>query len=199
MMPRLFDERVGYFTRAAAGLRRREQRAQERRYIMRWRLEKKDPNAAVSEPVKPIVYYVDPATPNEAGAVREAGHRGVAAGVRGGRLQQRDRREGRADAGAGSGLAPEDARYSVVRWLPSTIENATGPHVHDPRTGEILEADIQMYHNIMNLQRVVVLHAGRAPRSARAEAAVAGRPDGRAGASSSSRTRSATRSASSTT
>ncbi len=49
--------------------------------------------------------------------------------------------------------APEDARYSVVRWLPSTIENAQGPNVHDPRTGEILESDIYMYHNIMTLQR----------------------------------------------
>jgi hypothetical protein len=49
--------------------------------------------------------------------------------------------------------SPEDARYSVIRWLPSTIENASGPHVHDPRTGEILETDIQFYHNVMNLAR----------------------------------------------
>ena len=47
----------------------------------------------------------------------------------------------------------EDARYSVVRWLPSTTENASGPHVHDPRTGEILETDIQFHHNVMNLVR----------------------------------------------
>ena len=47
--------------------------------------------------------------------------------------------------------SPEDARYSVIRWLPSTIENAQGPHVRDPRTGEILESDIHMYHNVMNL------------------------------------------------
>ena len=50
-------------------------------------------------------------------------------------------------------FSPEDVRYSVVRWLPSTIENASGPHISDPRTGEILNADIQFYHNIMNLQR----------------------------------------------
>ena len=49
--------------------------------------------------------------------------------------------------------SPEDARYSVMRWFPSTMENATGPNVNDPRTGEILESDIYMYHNIMNLQR----------------------------------------------
>jgi hypothetical protein len=47
----------------------------------------------------------------------------------------------------------EDARYSVVRWLPSTTENASGPNVHDPRSGEILEADIQFYHNVQNLQK----------------------------------------------
>ena len=47
----------------------------------------------------------------------------------------------------------EDARYSVIRWLPSTTENAVGPHIHDPRSGEILEADVQFYHNVMNLAR----------------------------------------------
>jgi hypothetical protein len=49
--------------------------------------------------------------------------------------------------------SPEDARYSVIRWLPSTTENASGPHIHDPRTGEILEADIQYYHNVQNLAK----------------------------------------------
>ena len=46
---------------------------------------------------------------------------------------------------------PEDVRYSVIRWLPSTTENAVGPHIHDPRSGEIIEADVQLYHNVMNL------------------------------------------------
>ena len=50
-------------------------------------------------------------------------------------------------------FSPEDVRYSVIRWLPSTTENANGPHISDPRTGEILNADIQFYHNVMNLQR----------------------------------------------
>jgi hypothetical protein len=45
----------------------------------------------------------------------------------------------------------EDARYSTIMWMPSLIENAMGPHVHDPRTGEILEADILVYHNILKL------------------------------------------------
>jgi hypothetical protein len=63
MMPRLFDERVGYFSIRKYDYGIDEHRAPQRRYITRWRLEKKDPGAAVSEPVKPIVYYVDPATP----------------------------------------------------------------------------------------------------------------------------------------
>ncbi len=63
MMPRVFDERVGYFTVQQFDYGRDEHRAERRRYITRWRLEKKDPALALSEPVKPIVYYVDPATP----------------------------------------------------------------------------------------------------------------------------------------
>jgi hypothetical protein len=63
---------------------------------------------------------------------------------------------------------PEDARYSVIRYLPSTIENASGPHVSDPRTGEILESDIQYYHNVMNLQRDwYFLQVGRSIRARR--------------------------------
>ena len=65
MMPRLFDERVGYFTQGLTDYGTDEHRSVAKRYITRYRLEKKDPNAAISEPVKPIVYYVDPATPKK--------------------------------------------------------------------------------------------------------------------------------------
>ncbi|MEO6446647.1 MAG: zinc-dependent metalloprotease [Gemmatimonadaceae bacterium] len=151
MMPRLADKRIGFFSLRNLDYGRPEQRAQQREYIVRWRLEKKDPSAAMSEPIKPITYYVDPNTPEwlkpyvrkgiEAWQVafEEAGFiRGIVA----------------ADAPKNDpDWSPEDARYSVVRWFPSTVENATGPNVHDPRSGEILESDIYMYHNIMNLQR----------------------------------------------
>lgn len=153
MQPRVFDERVGYFSVSQQDFGRGEHRVPERRYITRWRLDKKDPLAALSEPVKPITYYVDPATPawlvpyvkrgieKWQPAFEEAGFkRAIVAADAPSKEQDPD-------------WSPEDARYSVVRWLPSTIENAVGPHVHDPRTGEILESDIQMYHNIMNLQR----------------------------------------------
>ncbi|MBL8182666.1 MAG: zinc-dependent metalloprotease [Blastocatellia bacterium] len=153
MMPRLFDDRVGYFSVANMDYGRPEHRAQERRFITRWRLEKKDPNAELSEPVKPIVYYIDRATPawlvpfTKKGiekwqkAFEAAGFKNAIIA----KMQPSKKEDPDFD--------PEDARYSVVRWLPSTIENASGPHINDPRTGEILESDIQMYHNIMNLQR----------------------------------------------
>jgi len=151
MMPRLFDERVGYFSHGTTDFSRPEARAVRRTFVARWRLEKKDPNAALSEPVKPITFYVDPATPKKfvsfvkSGveswqvAFEEAGFRNAII------AKEAPTREQDPD------WAPEDARYSVIRWLPSTIENAMGPHISDPRTGEILEADIMMYHNVQQL------------------------------------------------
>jgi hypothetical protein len=152
MQPRLRDSRVGYFYHSTTDFSRPEQRAQQRHFIARWRLEKKDPNAAISEPVKPIEYYVDPATPKwlvpfvKAGieewqpAFESAGFRRA--------IVARDAPTKEQDPD----WSAEDARYSVVRWLPSGIENANGPHNSDPRSGEILNADVNMYHNIMNLQ-----------------------------------------------
>lgn len=153
MLPRLFDKRTGYFSLSNIDYSRPEQRAQSRQYIVRWRLEKKDPSAAVSEPVKPITYYVDPATPRWLVPYVKQGIEDwqpafEAAGFRRG-IVAADPPSYEEDPD----WSPEDARYSVVRWFPSTVENATGPNVHDPRTGEILESDIYMYHNIMNLQR----------------------------------------------
>lgn len=150
MTPRLFDSRVGYFSTGTIDYSRPEQRAQQRTFITRYRLEKKDPSAAISEPVKPIIYYVDPATPKwlvpyVKRGIEEWKPAFEAAGFRNGIVAM--------DAPDDPDWSPEDARYSVIRWLPSTIENAQGPHVNDPRSGEILEADVYMYHNIMNLQR----------------------------------------------
>jgi hypothetical protein len=153
MMPRLFDERVGFFSVTQMDYSRPEHRAQQRRFITRWRLEKKDPNAALSEPVKPIIYYIDRATPAwlvpfTKNGVEKWQKAFEAAGFKNAIIaKMAPSKEEDPD------FHPEDARYSVIRWLPSTVENASGPHVNDPRTGEILESDIQMHHNIMNLQR----------------------------------------------
>jgi hypothetical protein len=153
MMPRLYDDRVGYFSIQKYDYSQDEHRAPRRRFITRYRLEKKDPDAALSEPVKPIEYWVDPATPTKwipyvkkgieawQSAFEAAGFKNA--------IVARDAPSPAEDPD----WSPEDARYSVIRWLPTTTENAFGPHIHDPRTGEILEADIQMHHNVMNLVR----------------------------------------------
>lgn len=153
MMPRLFDERVGYFSTAHIDYSRPEQKAAERRYIVRWRLQKKDPNAAISEPVKPIVYYIDRATPSwlvpyiKRGvekwqkAFEAAGYRNAIFA----KMQPSAQEDPEFDL--------EDARYSVIRWLPSTLENASGRHIYDPRTGEVMVAYLMMSHNIMNSLR----------------------------------------------
>jgi hypothetical protein len=153
MLARLADSRVGYFSHSTMDFSRPEHRAEQRTFIARWRLEKKEPGAAVSEPVKPIVYYIDPATPKAwipyikkgieswQSAFEAAGFRNA--------ILAKDAPSKEEDPN----WSAEDARYSVIRWLPSTTENASGPHVSDPRTGEILDADIQFYHNVMNLVR----------------------------------------------
>jgi len=149
MMPRLVDDRVGYFSVRKTDFSLDQARAPKLAYLTRWRLEKKDPSAAVSDPVKPIIYYVDPATPPKLIPYIKAGIEEwkvafEAAGFRNA-IQAKDAPTNDPTWSA------EDARYSVVRWLPSDTENAMGPHIHDPRSGEIIESDIQMYHNVMKL------------------------------------------------
>jgi hypothetical protein len=153
MMPRLFDERVGYFTTSMMDYTRDEYKAQRTQYIARWRLEKKNPTAALSDPVQPITYYIDSATPSKwvpwlikgvedwNQAFKEAGFTHAIVGKKAPTPQEDPT------------WSPEDVRHSVIRWLPSTTENASGPHISDPRTGEILNADIQFYHNVMVLAR----------------------------------------------
>ena len=157
MQPRLYDERVGYFSIQQTNYSLDAQRAEGRRYITRWRLEPKDPEAwargELVEPVKPIVYYVDPGTPVKwrpyiiqgvndwKEAFEAAGFKNAIIG------REAPTPEENPD------WHPEDVRYSVIRYITTDIQNAQGPHVHDPRTGEILESDILWYHNVMNLLR----------------------------------------------
>ncbi|MEX2404939.1 MAG: zinc-dependent metalloprotease, partial [Balneolales bacterium] len=151
MMPRVFDERVGYFSVQHVDYGRDDHRAERRRYINRWRLDKKNPEAELSEPVKPIVYYVDRAAP---GFLHEYIIQGI-----------EDWQPAFKQAGFNNAIigkmaptpeedpdwSPEDSRNSNIRWVPSTVSNARGPHVNDPRTGEIITSSIEMYHNVMNL------------------------------------------------
>lgn len=157
MMARLNDDRVGYFGVQQTDYGLPVQRSEVRRYISRWRLEPKDPAALARgelvEPVKPIVYYIDPATPVQ---WRSCIKQGVddwqkafeAAGFRNA-IFGRDAPTPAQDPE----FSLEDARYSVVRYFASPIQNAYGPHVADPRSGEILESHIGWYHNVMSLLR----------------------------------------------
>jgi len=157
MRPRMFDERVGYFRINQYDYGLDEQKAARRSYITRWRLEPKDMEAfkrgELVEPKDPIVYYIDPATPEAwrpylkkgiedwQPAFEQAGFKNA--------IIAKDPPSKEEDPD----WSPEDVRYSVVRYITTPIQNAQGPHVHDPRTGEILESDIMWYHNVMNLLR----------------------------------------------
>ena len=150
MKPRLCDNRVGFFSTTTTDYSRADQRVQTQCFITRYRLEKKDPSAAVSEPVKPIVYYIDPNTPKKwipwlKKAIEDWQPAFEAAGFKNAIIAREAPMDGEWSA--------QDARYSVVDWLPSTTENASGPHVSDPRSGEIMNAHIQFYHNVQNLAR----------------------------------------------
>ncbi len=159
MVPRLFDARVGYFSVNQTNYSLDAQKAANQRFITRWRLEPKDEDkdryfrGELVEPKKPIVYYIDPATPEKwrpylkqgvndwQKAFEKAGFKNA--------IMAKDAPTKEEDPD----WSPEDVRYSVIRYVSTDIQNAMGPHVHDPRTGEILESDIIWYHNVMNLLR----------------------------------------------
>ncbi len=151
MMPRRCDNRVGYFSVSFEDYGTDEARVPRRCYITRWRLEPKDPAAPVSDPVTPIVFFLDPATPAEWAPWI----------IKGVQMWEPVFRAAGFSNGITARRAPtpqedpefdvDDARYSTIRWLPSTIENAYGPHVNDPRTGEILQSNIGWFHNITSL------------------------------------------------
>lgn len=159
MVPRLYDPRVSYFSIQQTDYSADAQKASNRRIINRWRLEPKPEdmdkyfNGELVEPVKPIVYYIDPATPEK---WRPYLKRGVtdwlpafeAAGFKNA-IFAKDPPSKEEDPD----WDPEDVRNSVIRYVSTDIQNAMGPHVHDPRTGEIIESDIIWYHNVMNLLR----------------------------------------------
>jgi hypothetical protein len=151
MMPRLADARVGYFSTSMYDYGRDENKSVERSYITRYRLEKKDPDAAISDPVKPIVYYVDPATPTKLIPWVKKGVEAWKAAFEAAGFSNAIIAKDAPTKEEDPDWDPEDVRYSVIRWLPSTEENAMGPHVADPRSGEILESDVQVYHNVQNL------------------------------------------------
>lgn len=157
MQPRLYDSRVGYFSIQQTNYSSERQKAETQRFITKWRLEPKDMAAfkrgELVEPKKQIVYYIDPGTPEKWRPYLKQGVNDwqkafEAAGFKNA-IIAKDPPSKEEDPD----WSPEDVRYSVIRYITTDIPNAQGPHVHDPRTGEILESDILWYHNVMNLLR----------------------------------------------
>ena len=157
MKRRYFDERVGWFARGQTDYGLEDQKSKTVQYLDRWRLEVKDEDiekfkrGELVEPKKQIVYYVDRATPKEWVPYIKQGIEDwqvafEAAGFKNA-IIAKDPPSKEEDPE----WSPEDVRYSVVRYLASPIPNANGPHVSDPRSGEILESDINWYHNVMTL------------------------------------------------
>ncbi|REE05884.1 zinc-dependent metalloprotease [Marinoscillum furvescens] len=157
MVPRNFDERVGYFSIRQIDYSKEEHRAAKNRFITRWRLEPSDweafNNGEAVEPVKPIVYYIDPATPEVWRPYIKQGVEDWQSAFEKAGLKNAIIAKDAPTPEEDPDWSPEDVRYSVIRYIATDIQNAQGPHVHDPRTGEILESDILWYHNVMNLLR----------------------------------------------
>ena len=151
MAARLCDNRVGFFSVSYEDFGADEDAVPTRCYITRWRLEPKDPGQAVSDPVKPIVFYLDPATPTKWVPWLIKGVGMWEPVFRAAGFSNAIMAKAAPTAQEDPEFDVDDARYSTIRWLPSTIENAYGPHVNDPRTGEILQSNIGWFQNITSL------------------------------------------------
>lgn len=152
MKPRYADERVGYFNDPFTFFSDEQQKTQSGEIIQRYRLEPKDPvkysKGILTEPKKQIVYYIDPATPKKWVKYLKAGVEDwniafEAAGFKNAIVAKEWPND--------PNMSLDDARYSVIRYLPSETQNAYGPRIVDPRSGEIIESHICWYHNVMNL------------------------------------------------
>ena len=151
MKGRYADDRIGYFSVPFDDYGTPEHRAVPRAYIMRYRLEKKYPKAALSEPVTPIVYYLSREVPDKwrpyikqgiedwQGPFEKAGFKNA--------IMAKDAPTEKEDPS----WDPEDVRFSVIRWTPSPRENAMGPAVVDPRSGEVISAHALFWHDVLKL------------------------------------------------
>lgn len=155
MQKRYFDARVGYFASSYLAYGDDQQKVDKNTYIHRWRLEPKSEDiekwkrGELVEPKKPIIYYIDPATPKKwrpfliqgisdwQSAFEQAGFKNAIVGKE---WPENDQT-----------MSLEDARFSVLRYFASPSKNAYGPNIVDPRSGEILESHIGWYHNLLNL------------------------------------------------
>jgi len=155
MRKRLFDPRVGFFASKYTVYSDDEQRVEESEFIHRWRLEPKDEDiekwkrGELVEPKKQIVYYIDPATPKQWRPYLIQGINDWQAAFE--KAVFKNAIVGKEWPENDPTMSLEDARFSVIRYFASDVENAYGPNVADPRSGEILETHIGWYHNVMKL------------------------------------------------
>ena len=159
MTPRYYDERVGYFTSNYVDFDLNPQGVKNVKMITRWRLEPKPEDVEkykrgeLVEPAKPIVFYIDPSTPKQwvpyliqgvndwQPLFEKAGFKNAIYAIEAPTAEE------------DSTWSLDDARHSAIVYKPSDIPNASGPHVHDPRSGEIIESHVNWYHNVMSLLR----------------------------------------------
>jgi hypothetical protein len=157
MKPRFSDDRVGYFGSSYTDYDVNPQGIKTIEMIARWRLEPKPEDmekynrGELVEPIKPIIFYIDPTTPKKwvpylklgvddwQIAFEKAGFKNAII-AKDAPTRQQD-----------STWTLDDARNSAIVYKPSPVENASGPSITDPRTGEILESHINWYHNVMRL------------------------------------------------
>jgi putative NIF3 family GTP cyclohydrolase 1 type 2 len=159
MKRRYFDERVGWFARSQTDYGQEDQKSKSLTFLDRWRLEVKDEDlekfkrGELVVPKKQIVYYIDRATPVKWRTYIKQGIEDWQVAFEAAGFKDAIIAKDAPTIEEDPEWSPEDVRYSVVRYLASPIPNANGPHVSDPRTGEILESDINWYHNVMSLLR----------------------------------------------
>ncbi|MFN0081928.1 MAG: zinc-dependent metalloprotease [Ferruginibacter sp.] len=159
MQSRYYDSRIGYFNVGYTDFDLNPQGVKRISIIKRWRLEPKEEDmekykrGELVEPKKPIIFYIDPATPAKwvpyliegvndwQAAFKKAGFKNAIFAQRAPTKAENPE------------WSLEDARFSAIVYKPSTIPNASGPSIADPRSGEIMESHINWYHNVMQLIR----------------------------------------------
>ncbi|WP_276480130.1 zinc-dependent metalloprotease [Paraflavitalea pollutisoli] len=159
MRPRFYDDRVAYFTTEYTDFDADPQGVKDISMITRWKLEvkpgdiEKFKRGELVEPVKPIIYYIDPATPAKWVPYLIQGVNDWQKAFEKAGFKNAIMAKTAPTKAEDSTWSLEDARYSAIVYKPSDIPNASGPHVHDPRSGEIIESHINWYHNVMRLLR----------------------------------------------
>ena len=154
MMGRFFDPRVGYFTERFTDFTDKKTWSVTKQFITRYRLEKKDPTAAVSEPVKPITFYLSSEIPEKWRPYMKKGVEDWNPAFEKAGFKNAVVCKDAPTKAEDPNWDPEDARYSVIRWVSEPTQNAMGPHVHDPRSGEIISAHIIFWHDVLKLAQM---------------------------------------------